>query len=189
MKADCSGIKIGHSYCVDVKLTYPSSDQPPTGTTPSSGVQTPEGIQPGMVNNCNAFYKVSRGDTCQAIVDKFGNFTLDDFTKWNAGVGGPSCRNLWADVYVCVGTAANGAAPPPPAQSPGPSGCEASHPTPTQPGSVCQCKNWYLPGNNEFCGDIETKFHITAAQFNAWNPRVGNGCEDLWKGYYVCVRA
>ncbi len=153
-------------------------------------------LQPGIVSTCNAFYLVTKGDSCRLIVDKFGNFTLDDFTKWNAGVGGLVCNNLWANAYVCIGITGPIAGAPSATQTPAPAGstpapaeCQVNHPQPTQPGSFCQCNRWYLPANGEFCFDVINKFHISAAQFNTWNPRVGEKCDNLWKGYYVCVGA
>ncbi len=148
-----------------------------------------------MVSNCNAFYKVQRGEDCQTIINKFANFTLDDFVRWNSGVGGRDCRSLWADTYACVGVSKSA----PAAQKPSPTStavpthatvsvaCNAEHPVPTQPGSICGCTKWHLPEDSEFCYDIEARFGLSAADFNKWNPSVGSDCRNLWKGYFVCV--
>ncbi|KAH8895800.1 hypothetical protein GQ53DRAFT_838731 [Thozetella sp. PMI_491] len=220
IKADCSGIQVGHSYCVDVLTggssttlttlvptgtttilpspTTPGGAAPPSPTTVAPGLpmQTPGNTQPGIASNCNAFYPVAKGDTCDSIVFKFGNFTLEDFTHWNAGVGGAKCDTMWANTFACIGIAGNSGKPPKsspmtsiPTSTAIPAGCQVAHPAPTQPGSICECKQWYLPASGEFCFDIQTKFQITPAQFNAWNPRIGQQCENLWKDYYVCVKA
>lgn len=36
-------------------------------------VNTPTPIQQGMVKNCNTFYKVVGGDTCENIVSKYSS--------------------------------------------------------------------------------------------------------------------
>lgn len=44
----------------------------PTEVTPqANAINTPTPIQPGMVNNCNSFYKVVSGDTCENIQNKY----------------------------------------------------------------------------------------------------------------------
>ena len=198
---DCSGLWANAWCCIGVpgyKLsttTTTSRPSPVQTPPPGNGVQTPASIQPGMVDNCNAFYDVKSGDTCQSIVNKFSNFTLDDFVKWNSGIGGQSCKGLWGDAYACIGLIGHSGSTPTrtitsssshPAAS---SGCQTRHPEPTQSGSVCACKQWYLPADGEYCAAIATKFHISLAQFNSWNPGVGSGCTNLWKGSYVCVSA
>ncbi|KAK4209330.1 hypothetical protein QBC37DRAFT_294816, partial [Rhypophila decipiens] len=55
--------------------------------------------QPGMVNNCKKFVLVKTGDTCDKIVAA-NKITLDNFIKWNTGVGGKACTSLWANAYV-----------------------------------------------------------------------------------------
>lgn len=132
-----------------------------------------------MVSNCNAFYFVKSSDKCQSIADAYG-LTLAQFTSWNTGVGGAACTGLWANTYVCVNII--GRTPttkPTTTTAAAPSACKTSHPDPTQPGSICACRKWYLPGNGEYCTDIEKKFGITAAQFNAWNTGVGSSCSSL----------
>ncbi|KAK8050308.1 hypothetical protein PG994_012038 [Apiospora phragmitis] len=79
---DCSSaLKAGTDYCVER-----DDGQPPTTTTTTSSktttattTTTPSGPSPtqtGIASDCKAFYKAVSGDTCQKIVDKFGNFTL-----------------------------------------------------------------------------------------------------------------
>ncbi|KAF2711237.1 carbohydrate-binding module family 50 protein [Pleomassaria siparia CBS 279.74] len=197
VEEDCSAMWADTYYCVGIPgrpTARPSSSSlPPTTTltTPTNGITTPLPTQPGMVANCDAFYFVPKNQGCQAIADQ--NFiTLSQFLTWNPNIGGSACGGLWAEVYVCVSII--GHTPSKPASTtkrstatPTPTGCTVAHPEPTQPGSICKCKRWYLPVANEYCADIEKRFGITAAQFNAWNPSIGTTCGGLWKDVYVCV--
>jgi hypothetical protein len=54
-----------------------------------------------MVSNCDAFYKVASGDTCDSIAAKNG-ISATQFRQWNTNVGGTACTGLWLDAYVCV---------------------------------------------------------------------------------------
>jgi hypothetical protein len=200
--SDCSGIWAKTYYCVGVPgtpSTPPKTTTPPTTTKPTptgNGISTPLPSQPGMVNNCDAFYLVPAGgkEGCQSIADKSG-ITLSQFLTWNPDVGGKTCGGLWANAYVCVSTVGHTPSKPAPTTTkpattaaPKPTGCQASHPEPTQPGSVCGCQQWYKPAKGEFCYDVQKKFKISAGNFNKWNPGVGSDCAGLWKDTYVCVK-
>ena len=37
------------------------------------------------------------------------------------------------------------------------------------------------------CAAIQNQYAVTFAQFLAWNPAVGNNCENLWVGEAYCV--
>jgi hypothetical protein len=200
--SDCSGIWAKTYYCVGVPgtpSTPPKTTTPPTTTKPTptgNGISTPLPSQPGMVNNCDAFYLVPEGgkEGCQSIADKSG-ITLAQFLTWNPDVGGKTCGGLWANAYVCVSTVGHTPSKPAPTTAkpattaaPKPTGCQASHPEPTQPGSVCGCQQWYKPAKGEFCYDVQKKFKISAGNFNKWNPGVGADCAGLWKDTYVCVK-
>ena len=45
---------------------------------------------------------VVSGDYCAIVCDK-NKITLDDFYKWNPGVGVGTCDSLQLGAYVCVG--------------------------------------------------------------------------------------
>lgn len=78
----------------------PTSTLPPTSTTSSTG-ETPTPTQPGMVDGCNAFHKVVKGETCSQLADQY-DISLKDFISWNPGVG-KDCQSLQYDFYTCVG--------------------------------------------------------------------------------------
>lgn len=130
---------------------------------------------------------------CQSIANNHG-ITLAQFLAWNPEAGS-NCGGLWAEAYACVSII--GHTPNKPSTTttskasvtPSPTGCTVSHPEPTQGGSICTCKQWYLPAKNEFCADIEKKFSITATQFRTqWNPTIGTSCGGMWAASYVCVK-
>ncbi|SCO91528.1 uncharacterized protein FRV6_15656 [Fusarium oxysporum] len=70
--------------------------------TGDNGITTPLPIQPGMVDDCDAFYYVKPGDNCLIISAQFG-ISFDQFKEWNPTVG-KDCLSLWADANVCVRT-------------------------------------------------------------------------------------
>jgi hypothetical protein len=86
VRSDCTGIKIGNSYCVEENYGNPPLTTTTTRTSSSATVTTTAGPSPtqsGLAANCNAFYKVKDSEYCQDIVDKFGTFSLADFYTWN----------------------------------------------------------------------------------------------------------
>ncbi|KLU89848.1 hypothetical protein MAPG_08817 [Magnaporthiopsis poae ATCC 64411] len=94
-------------------------------------------------------HAVSR-DLCGTIAEQYG-ISLEQFyqrnPRWNPAVG-QDCQSLWAGYYYCVGTVDKPAPSDPPkpttTASPPPMGCSNSNPSPTQPGSICECKRWHL---------------------------------------------
>jgi hypothetical protein len=76
---------------VDAPFVQPTTTTTRTTTTTTTTATTtttstpggPSPTQPGLIESCNAFYQVGMGDYCYAIVETFGNFTLDQFYKWN----------------------------------------------------------------------------------------------------------
>ncbi|OBT40113.1 hypothetical protein VE00_10006 [Pseudogymnoascus sp. WSF 3629] len=73
-------------------------DRRATTTTSAPAV-----YQTGIPCNCNNYYVVSTGDSCDAIVTAYKNaFTLAQFYAWNPAVGS-TCLNLWPGYSVCVG--------------------------------------------------------------------------------------
>ncbi|RGP63213.1 hypothetical protein FLONG3_9968 [Fusarium longipes] len=73
-----------------------------SSVTGDNTVTTPLPIQPGMVDNCDRFYFVKKGDGCASISKNHG-ISFDQFKKWNPSVGN-DCLSLWADANVCVHT-------------------------------------------------------------------------------------
>ncbi|QPH01784.1 hypothetical protein C2857_005987 [Epichloe festucae Fl1] len=66
----CTGLWLDTYVCVSV------IDYKPTPLT-----------QPGIEKSCNKLHKAVAGDTCQKIVDRYGDLALAEFYKWNPAVG------------------------------------------------------------------------------------------------------
>ncbi|KAF2012853.1 carbohydrate-binding module family 50 protein [Aaosphaeria arxii CBS 175.79] len=191
VKSDCSGIKIGNSYCVEVNngLPRPTSIKPtptlpPSTTKPSStGSPKPSPTQDGLIATCNKFYFAIAGDTCNKIVSAQG-ISLADFLAWNPAVG-DDCSGLWAKTYYCVGIPGGGSIttrPPTPSTSSGP-----SKPSPTQDGLIATCNKFYFAVAGDTCNKIVSAHGISLSTFIAWNPAVGDDCSGLWAKTYYCV--
>ncbi|OAR02189.1 hypothetical protein LLEC1_06775 [Akanthomyces lecanii] len=189
--ANCAnGLTSGQEYCVEDDGTGSDpTTAPPTSTTlttttttsstptqPTGGVPSP--TQDGVAKDCKAWYKVQSGDSCDAIVKKFGAFSTDDFLKWNPAAGN-DCTGLWVDYYVCVGV---------PGTPTSPTGSDPSKPSPTQANVAKDCQKWYKVKSGDTCDKIKNQFNtFSIADFLKWNPSAGTDCSGLWVDYYVCV--
>lgn len=143
-----------------------------------SGIETPSPIQPGMVDNCNDFYKVVSGDNCQGVSSK-KHISLDDFLTWNPQVGGRSCSGLWAGAYVCVSVIGHQAPTGPPAHD--------GTPSPVQEGIVKNCSKFHKVERGESCIAIAKGNGVAVEDFMKWNPSLGADCRNMFAEYYVCV--
>jgi hypothetical protein len=185
--SDCSGIKVGYSYCVEVNNGLP---RPTTTSKTSSAVATttgsakPSPTQDGLVSTCTRFYLAVSGDTCQKIVDSFGGtFTIADFYAWNPAVG-TSCASLFLGYYYCVGIPGTSTTVPVTTTTT----AVATGPSPTQTGITSDCKRYYQAVSGDTCQKIVDSYGtFTLSQFYAWNPAVGTSCASLFLGYYYCV--
>lgn len=157
------------------KSTLPSTTKKspsPTSTKAGNGIQTPTPTQPQMVNNCDKFYFVKTGDTCQDIATQY-RITLEQFLAWNPKAG-KTCTGLWADAYACVSIIGHE-----------PTGIQT--PSPIQTGMVKNCKKFDFVAENETCDVITKRNKISLADFIKWNPAVGSDCRNMWAKTYVCV--
>ncbi|KAL4873621.1 hypothetical protein BDV12DRAFT_207473 [Aspergillus spectabilis] len=171
--SSCGGIWADAYVSVSIIGHSPGSTTttaPPEPTTPPNGIETPFPIQPGIVDNCDAFH-------------------FAQFTRWNPTVG-TTCGGIWADAYVCVSiishapnpTTATTTAPPPTTTGTGPS--------PTQSGIVNTCVSFYKAQAGDTCQTIAQQkypYINSLTLFQRWNPAVGANCNGLWTGYYYCV--
>lgn len=178
-----------HSYCVEApEAPEPSESESPsqtgddndeasgTPTSPDDEVETPPGIQDGMVENCDAFYLVEPGDTCTEIASANG-VSLGDLVEWNPDIG-EDCTNMLAYYHLCVSVEGH---------EPGDS-TEEDGSTPTQPGTVEECDEFHLVEQGDICGEIVEEYDISMDEFLEWNTNVGGrACTGLWLDYYVCV--
>lgn len=70
-----------------------------------------------------------------------------------------------------------------------PSRCTENHPTPTQPGSVCKCGQWYKVKKGDNCQALEKKFKISDKDFHKLNGGLNKDCSNLQADVNVCVKA
>ncbi|KAL8996011.1 MAG: hypothetical protein Q9169_004392, partial [Polycauliona sp. 2 TL-2023] len=102
VKTDCSQLYLGYYYCIAIPgtpttRTFTSTIKIPPTPTP----QGPQPQQPGIVSNCNKYYKVVGGDSCYTI-QQAQKITAANFQKWNPGIK-TDCSNLFVGYYVCMG--------------------------------------------------------------------------------------
>jgi LysM repeat protein len=96
--ATCTNLLADAYACVSV------TGHTPTPTKPDNGIETPQPIQAGMVDNCNKFHLVASGQTCDAIEKEY-DVELDDLVKWNPAIK-DDCTGMWAATNLCVGVTA-----------------------------------------------------------------------------------
>ncbi|PYH37474.1 uncharacterized protein BO87DRAFT_404513 [Aspergillus neoniger CBS 115656] len=155
---------------------------PSTITTTTAAVPTNSPAMPGIVDNCDGFYKVSSGDHCDTIAETYG-ITTAQLLSWNSEIN-DSCSNLWLDYYICIhvpGSTTTTPETPEPTEDPG------SSPTPQMPGIVDNCDEYYKVASGDNCETISKSYGISTAQFKSWNIKVNDDCSNLWLDYYVCV--
>ncbi|RSL48378.1 hypothetical protein CEP53_009568 [Fusarium sp. AF-6] len=184
---DCGNFITGRSYCIEgpeVVVPTTSSSPPPTTTGPPV-IETPSPTQPGMVENCNKFYKVEKNEICSIIAPKLG-LSESDIIKWNPGVGS-DCTGIWANVYICVGVIGEEPSTPTTTTSTTSIGNGVTTPTPTQPGMVEDCNKFYKVQKDELCNTIASKLGISESDIKKWNPGVGSDCTGIWANVYICV--
>ncbi|KAJ6779623.1 hypothetical protein PWT90_05637 [Aphanocladium album] len=163
-------------FSVISSILLPAAAAAVTPTQQAAAAAAPEPVQDGITKDCKSYYKAKPGDSCRAIVDDYGVFSLDDFYKWNPAVGS-NCESLLVDYYYCVGVAGT------------PSKCTEAHPTPTQSGSSCKCSKWYKVNRGDVCYTIERKFGISDADFRKLNSGLNKDCSNLIADFNVCVKA
>ncbi|KAI8163641.1 LysM domain-containing protein [Colletotrichum sp. SAR 10_70] len=191
----CGDWKVDYSYCIESASGFPEPPTPPTPTTttskapattpspttPANGVTTPDPAQPGMVDNCNRFYKVVAGDTCTTIASKNG-VTIAQLAAWNTQIGGTACTGIWAEYYICTGIIGGSPTQPSPTATPNPT------PQPIQDGMVDNCNRWHLVKTGDTCSTIASSVGVTVAQLATWNKGIGGtACTGMWAGYYLCT--
>ncbi|KAK1488016.1 LysM domain-containing protein [Colletotrichum tamarilloi] len=153
-----------------------------SSTTTTAAAPSNSPTMPGLAANCDGFYKVSSGDSCDAISSKYGISTAQ-FKSWNTEINA-DCTNLWLDYYVCVhvpgaATTTQGTTQPTTPPSTGP--------TPQMPGIVSNCKTFYQVKSGDSCWSIYSSAGITFEQLLSYNTQVDSSCSNLWLGYYVCT--
>ncbi|KAI0954351.1 hypothetical protein AcV7_007610 [Taiwanofungus camphoratus] len=171
--ANCTNIDVGLAYCVSGPAV--SSSPTTTSSTPTASPTAPGTIPTG----CTQYYTVVSGDNCGSVDAKF-NITLAQFLAWNTGVDS-SCDNLELGYQYCV------AGPPLSTTTTATPTSSSPAASPTAPGVISGCTEYYTVVSGDYCSEIETKFNITSAEFLAWNTDLNSDCSNLEAGYEYCV--
>lgn len=166
----CTGLWADAYACVSVVGYTPSP------TTTGNGIATPTPTQVTIVDNCDDFYFVVSGDTCDTIASEHG-ITVDQFQSWNPSAG-ETCTGLWANAYACVSIVGHTPTTP---------GNGVQTPTPIQSGMTTSCKTFHFVTSGQTCQTITAMYDITQDDFVEWNPAVKSDCTEMWANAYVCV--
>lgn len=145
--------------------------------TATNNITTPSPVQTGMTSSCDVFTVVQSDTTCDDIVSEY-DISLADFYAWNPAVG-DECTDLDTGFYVCVGIL--GAAPATTTAS------SISTPSPVQTGIATACDEFYPVVSGNTCEGIAEEFDVNLDLFYSWNPAIGDECQGLEYGFYVCV--
>ncbi|KAH7028764.1 uncharacterized protein B0I36DRAFT_245776 [Microdochium trichocladiopsis] len=194
--ANCGNFLPQHSYCIEASTTKPPSPStsaatttksPGSTTTGANGVATPLPIREHMTTNCRRFYKVNKGDTCEAIITAAGIYG-PNFYIWNPDVM-QDCSGLWADTYVCLQNVAGPSITLKPTTSTTttPTGNGVVTPTPFQVGMTSNCRRFYYVQKGDTCQAIINAAGIYGPNFYIWNPAVKEDCSGLWANTYACI--
>ncbi|KAM0388596.1 hypothetical protein ACHAQC_009633 [Fusarium culmorum] len=169
---DCSGIIVGHSYCVEINFGNP--EEPEKTDVTSIDVSGPEPTdteephilaQEGLIESCVDLHKASEGDTCAGIVSRFGTFDFDTFFKWNPAVG-KDCSGLWAGYYYCVGVPGTTTSAPAKTTATVTEPTDSKNPTVLQKGLINGCALFHQAGKGDTCAKIVS--NLDALNINAF---------------------
>jgi len=172
---DCNALLANAYACVSVTETKGSSSAKPPAKKYSP-------TQAGIAKNCAKYALVGKTTTCKSIETQ-NKLSFANFYKWNPAVG-KHCQGLKKGYYVCVGV--EKAATPTPTTPENVTGNKA--PSPVQKGITKSCNEYHRVSKGDTCSAVASEFNVDLAEFYEWNPAVGSKCENLWAGYYYCVR-
>ncbi|OHW94368.1 LysM domain-containing protein [Colletotrichum incanum] len=153
-----------------------------TSTAALPAIPSNSPILPGAVPNCNKWYKITSGDTCNVVATKNG-IIVAQLRSWNTEIN-TSCSNLWLDYYICVGVPGTASAPTTTTTPPAPSN------SPVLLGAVSNCNKWRKIGSGDTCDIVAGKNAITRRPATPLEHSDQlQGCNNLLLGYYACVGA
>ncbi|KPM44174.1 hypothetical protein AK830_g2383 [Neonectria ditissima] len=192
VKDNCSGIQVGHAYCVEVNHGLPRDEDPPKLTTTEGAEPEPtedsklSPTQDGLIDTCTSFYKASKGDTCTKIIAQYRTFDFNTFFKWNPAVG-KDCSGIWASTYYCVGVPGTPTTKPSATTAKPTATNGIQTPSPIQDDMVKNCNKFHLVKDGKKCSTVASKNNISIPDFLEWNPKAGSGCTGLKTNVYACV--
>ncbi|OAA74801.1 peptidoglycan-binding protein [Akanthomyces lecanii RCEF 1005] len=172
-------------------------------TTPTSPTAwPPTKTQPGEPDSCTNWHFVVPGDTCQRIVNRYGNtLNMRDFLAWNPALKS-DCSALFIGYYVCIAikptttssfdwfNAPNTTIPSPTSWTPSvpPTINSTFTASPQQSGIPSSCQSFYKAEAGDTCNTVLKAYpYITEELFYKWNPALDGNCQGLWANYWYCV--
>ncbi|KAH4183220.1 hypothetical protein HBI16_217600 [Parastagonospora nodorum] len=149
-------------------------------------------IAPDTATDCT-YYEMARDSSmnCGFFEQDWG-LTHEQFVDYN-----PSLKNDCSGIIVgnsyCVEV--NNGLPRPPTNKPTststsirPSATASKKPSPTQPGLIDSCTDFYFAVDSDRCDSIVAKYStFTYDDFVKWNPAVGSSCSGIWAQTWYCV--
>ncbi|KAF3002842.1 hypothetical protein E8E14_007637 [Neopestalotiopsis sp. 37M] len=213
VSSDClTNFWLGQAYCVGLSTATPTSTTGSSSTSASTSLPdatTPPGPTfTGSPSNCNRWYLIEDGDNCGIVEANFG-ITHDQFIAWNPAISDDCTTNFWIGQAYCVGLGSEASSTtittssstitstsPYSTRYPvtnqtitAPSSSEAWPPSKTQAGQPSYCNNWHFVEGGQTCNNIIGLYAtwMSANDFYAWNPAVGQDCSGLYVNYWVCV--
>ncbi|KAI8722371.1 hypothetical protein NCS52_00380800 [Fusarium sp. LHS14.1] len=182
VESQCDGLDQGYYYCVAAHMPWEKEfPMPPTVTA------EPTVVPSGQTKDCKAWYKAAPHEDCDLIVLMFYMFSIEDFVKWNPGVGKECSNGIIEDQWYCVGV------PGSPTTRTGiiPSPTPVPQEDQTPQGMTKNCNRTWQVTKHDTCDSIIKHIGITEEQFFAWNPAVGDAkkhtCDNLKFEHWVCV--
>ncbi|KAL2259269.1 hypothetical protein VTK26DRAFT_7116 [Humicola hyalothermophila] len=182
----------GKRYCGSWNLqphkTVTETD--PAETTTSVGPPAP--THSGQPADCDTWYVVVEGDTCQSVADAAG-ISLSQFLAWNPAVSSDCVENFWVGQAYCVGVSGDAdttttatATTTTTTTTTDPAG--PTPPAPTHSGQPSDCNKWDVVESGDTCESFAADNGISPDQFFEWNPAVSEDCVDnFWIGQAYCV--
>ncbi|KXX78971.1 Protein RETICULATA-RELATED 3 [Madurella mycetomatis] len=181
LEGEYKGLSVDDLIKLNPGISCPGLDTAQSSsTTPATPGPSNFPAMPGLVENCDGFYKVTSSNKCDII-----GISTAQFRSWNSYInaGGlltvetkpyhnplltspTGCSYLWLGYYVCVHVAG---------------------PMPQMPGVVENCDGFHKVVSGDQCSTIVQKYGISTAQFMGWNTQLNAQCTNLWLDYYVCI--
>ncbi|KAM7192209.1 hypothetical protein V8F33_008483 [Rhypophila sp. PSN 637] len=167
-------------------------------------VDPPTTAPADTVQDCTFWTVAGSSDTCRSLADD--NFvSVTELHRWNPSLAASGCPVISGYSYCVeknygqdppVSTPKTTTTTPAPITTtktttpagPTTTGNGITTPFPVQTGMVGNCNKFvFVKEGDGYCGDIAAKNGVSLANFYAWNPAVGSGCEGLWLDTYYCV--
>ncbi|THC96565.1 hypothetical protein EYZ11_003957 [Aspergillus tanneri] len=192
INAECTNLTIGDQLCVsdpntnggDPTTTKPTATM--TGPYATATVAPPGPVAQGTTPRCGKYYQVQQGDYCQRIVGNSG-ISMELFKAINPDINA-DCSNLIPGLYYCVLPTKDWNSSPTTLKTTTSASGYVSPPGPTSIGTTPKCYEWYIVQQGDYCARIQSKYGVTMAQLQYWNPELNNECTNLLTGYAYCVR-